>query len=382
MADERARLESLSALFGRWRVDVEAVPEGYGLSTDRRGGAGPRMIPALLRGRAVVLRSRSVDRLLRRLDDALGRLARPPASNLVPMRQLGALVRGGTAALVPVDLIDRSSALERAVSSAGATIAEWTSVWLDLDTLEVVVEGGILDPATRHALADPVATQPGRYRIGSITWDERWVTSDERPATALARLLQLMNVPAGYDRQHLIDRRSVRRGDGAVDDRTRGRHRSRADPRDPAVSPVSRPASAWTMSCTDDGATVAELDPIGELHAEVEHVAAGPGRDERASQHRRPLGLARRWSQRIVEVDEPLDRPTGFVPTVPVDERAQRREQLGAVAVQRALRIDDRGDVQHRRDDEPALANDGAHRERVPPWPSSHEALDHRGQIR
>ena len=41
-------------------VESADAPDDYGVSVERRGGAGPRMIPALLHGRATLLRSRSL----------------------------------------------------------------------------------------------------------------------------------------------------------------------------------------------------------------------------------------------------------------------------------------------------------------------------------
>ena len=52
--------------------ESDRADDFYGISVDRRGGAGPRLIPELLHGRSASCVIASIARLLRRLDLALG----------------------------------------------------------------------------------------------------------------------------------------------------------------------------------------------------------------------------------------------------------------------------------------------------------------------
>ena len=128
-ADSTTLLEVVREVFDPWIAGEGATIGDFGISVERRGGAGPRLIPQLLHGRSNVLRSRSLPRLLRRLDVALATIADPPQGTSVRM---AAVVRGERAALVPTAVAERSTGVERAVAAAGATIAEQAAVQIDL----------------------------------------------------------------------------------------------------------------------------------------------------------------------------------------------------------------------------------------------------------
>ncbi len=132
-ADRADLVESLSELFGDWlSVEADDVPVEFGLSVDRRGGRGPRLIPSLLWGRSTLLKSRSLARLFRRLNTALGALVDEADASTVGLSGFAAIVRGDAAALVPVSLAERSTDVELAVAAAGAGIAEAAAIRLDL----------------------------------------------------------------------------------------------------------------------------------------------------------------------------------------------------------------------------------------------------------
>lgn len=204
-ADESDLLGTLRSVFGTHTVEAESVPEDYGVSVARRGGLGPRMIPAFLHGRATVLRSRSRPRVLRRLDLALAELGRDPDQRRLRLATMGAVTSDGRAVLVPQAWLDRS-AVEHAVAGAGLAIAEGVALRLDVDTLDLLVEDGLLGTAGPAELADGLRPRPGRHELRAIVWGEDQVGADERRATSVARLATLVEKPEGVDRHRLLTR--------------------------------------------------------------------------------------------------------------------------------------------------------------------------------
>ena len=159
-ADSTTLLEVIREVFDPWFAGESATIGDFGISVERRGGAGPRLIPQLLHGRSNVLRSRSLPRLLRRLDVALAAIADPPQGASVRM---AAVVHGERAALVPTAVAERSTAVERAVAAAGATIAEQAAVQIDLAAQVLVVRPGLTHPPPR-----PPADRRPRHASGSL----------------------------------------------------------------------------------------------------------------------------------------------------------------------------------------------------------------------
>ena len=203
-ADASDVMDQLVQIFRPWIVEGDVPADGFGISIDRRGGAGPRLTPQLLFGRSNVLRSRSRGRLLRCLDVALGSLAHE--GDGLRIDDMAALVQRDAAALVPATVVERSTAVERAVAEAGASIAEQPALRLDLERMEVVVIPGLVDPATAPELMDDLATPPGRYALRSISWSDTQVAANERRATAVARLAELVDLAGLDDRQVGLDR--------------------------------------------------------------------------------------------------------------------------------------------------------------------------------
>lgn len=201
-ADSTEVLELVQHVFHRWVVGDGEPRSDFGISVERRGGAGPRLMPQLLHGRANVLRSRSLPRLLRRLDIALGDLAFPADGTAIGM---AAFVRAGRAVLVPTSVAERSTGVERAVATARATIAEQAALRIDLDTQELVVVPGLTDPRPVPQLVDDLGTAPGRYALRAIVWAEEQLVADERPAAAVARLAEHVDLRDVDDRQAALE---------------------------------------------------------------------------------------------------------------------------------------------------------------------------------
>ena len=202
-ADSTEVLDLVRAVFQHWVVGDGESQGDFGISVDRRGGAGPRLMSQLLHGRANVLRSRSLPRLLRRLDLALGELAEPVDGTAIGM---AAFVRAGRAVLVPTSVAERSTGVERAVAAAGAAIAEQAALRIDLEAQELVVVPGLTRPGSAHQLVDALsAPDPGRFSLAAIVWTEEQLVADERPATAVARLAEHIDVRHIGDRQAALE---------------------------------------------------------------------------------------------------------------------------------------------------------------------------------
>ena len=203
-ADRVDVLDSLSELFGDWRSDAaggELIE--FGLSIDRRGGRGPRLIPSLLSGRSTLLKSRSLARLYRRLNVALGALVADEEVSTVGLTGFAAIVRGEDAALVPVSLAERSTDVELAVAAGGAGIAEAAATRLDLRRQQVVVAPGLV--AERGILDDDIAVRPGRYQLRSVFWPEGQVAEDEPRLAAVARMAESIALGDVDDRRHALE---------------------------------------------------------------------------------------------------------------------------------------------------------------------------------
>jgi hypothetical protein len=189
-------------VFEPWIAGEATTGGDYGISVERRGGAGPRLVPQLLHGRSSVLRSRSLPRLLRRLDVGLGTIATPPRGTAVRM---AAFVRDDRAVLVPTAVAERSTGVERSVAAAGATIAEQASLHLDLAHRVLVVVPGLTHPQQVPELIDDLATPPGRYTLEAICWSAEQLVNDERTATAVARLAEHLDLQNVEDRQLALE---------------------------------------------------------------------------------------------------------------------------------------------------------------------------------
>ena len=148
--------------------------------------------------------SRSIARLLRRLDLALGET--DGVGDVAGVLGIGAIVFAGRATLVPVGLTERSTAVERAVAAAAGGIAEEAAIGLDLSTLDVVIHGGLIGPLGVAPMIDDLVVPPGRYPISSVVWSENLVALDDRRAHGVARLAELICRPASLDAGTFLQR--------------------------------------------------------------------------------------------------------------------------------------------------------------------------------
>lgn len=147
-----------------------------------------RRLPSLYAGGREVFRSRLESRVLRRADIELGVTRWRDAGGL-HLWGLGAIVRAGSAVLVPEEVLQRSSAVERAVAAAGCTIAESNGLSLDPSSMQLHVHAGLAGWGSNPMLSDPLATVPGRYEVEAIFWTSQAPPRSDRTAAALVRLL-------------------------------------------------------------------------------------------------------------------------------------------------------------------------------------------------
>lgn len=203
-SDEEGVLATLRTMYDDRRITTTDVPHDFGISVNRRGGAGPRMLPALLHGRAQVLHSRSAGRVIRCLDSMLGSLERPLAGSTVRTPHFAAVVHAGAAALVPTRIAARSSALEEAAIAAGAAIADSAALAIDLESLEAVVSSGLVGPTVAAERPFPFGADPGRYEIRSVFWSAAQVTGGEGRAESVARFVNLLALPSQIDRDLVL----------------------------------------------------------------------------------------------------------------------------------------------------------------------------------
>jgi hypothetical protein len=202
VADDQPVLEMLANTFVATKIDGGLLADDFGVSTMRRPGAGPRLMPELLHRRESVLRSRSTTRLVRRLDLALGNLARG-SDDAFRIRSMAALVRSGAAVLVPESLVIRSTAVERAIIAGAASLIESAALRLDPERGVLIALPGLIQPEL--ADDDGLVGGPGSYELNAIVWDPVQIDTRERLSTSVARLSQLIARPAEVDRQEFLD---------------------------------------------------------------------------------------------------------------------------------------------------------------------------------
>ena len=170
----------------------------------KRSGLGPRLLPYVSNGPVVLLRSRSVPRLLRRLDLALGAIERPIVPGLLRIAGFAAITRQSNAVLVPTSLVERSTAAEKKIEGSRCGIVEEPAVLLDVATGEVVVLPGLIGEPTLRAMIDGVASPPGRYQLRSLFWPAADLDGRERRSLSVARLLQHIVDTADLDPESVL----------------------------------------------------------------------------------------------------------------------------------------------------------------------------------
>lgn len=204
-SDDAPLLADLRQRYKEHLVEDDRAVDDFGLVAARADGTGVRALPHLVHGRCPLLRSRSVARLLRRLDVELGCLVADPTPRSVALYGLGAIVKDGRAALVPTAVTERSTAVERAVARSGAGVAESEGLRLDPVAGELIVPAGLIGhAAVMGDGGDGLGVPPGRYEVAGVFWSGRQHDDHERPATALVRLLAHVGDPRDLSRSEML----------------------------------------------------------------------------------------------------------------------------------------------------------------------------------
>lgn len=208
--DDAALLETLRDTYTSHLREDRRARDDFGLVIGASESRGIREVPHLAHGKQQLLRSRSTMRLVRRLDLELATLVGHKPAGTVALRGLAAIVGSKRAALVPSSVAQRSSAVERAITRAGAAVAEDAGLRLDPLTGELLVPAGLTGCAA--ADGDPLAVVPGRYPVGGMFWFGRDHAVDERPATGLVRLLSHVHEPVGLSHGQTLRGLATMRG--------------------------------------------------------------------------------------------------------------------------------------------------------------------------
>lgn len=206
--DDHGALEALRSAYVDLTVDDDRAVGDYAI---RMTGMSPdarlRARPSVARGRCTRLRSESLPRLIRQFDLELACLIARPEPGTVALHGVAALVLNGWAALVPASVVERSSAVERVLRSAGVGIVEELGLRLDPVRREIVVSEGLVG-ASRIADAtggdDGLAVEDGRHRVRSVHWSRHALGEDEHPSAALVRLLTATEDRADLGRSALL----------------------------------------------------------------------------------------------------------------------------------------------------------------------------------
>jgi hypothetical protein len=140
------------------------------------------------------------------LDLHLGLVAAPPAPELVQLGGWSAMAAGNRAVLVPSALFERSSAAERAVPDAGATLIEDVTMWVDTERLEVVVAPGLAEVSGQPGPRCDLAAAPGRYELFALHWGDWQAGPDVSRAWMLCQLVQNAATRGSLEAQVLLER--------------------------------------------------------------------------------------------------------------------------------------------------------------------------------
>lgn len=193
----------LRTALGGYVVDGEA-PHNYSLYLAAGDEGGIRPLQRLYRGGALEVRSRSAGRVVTALLGHLSWYAREPDEDL-PAVQAMAVVRGGRAWLLPLDLRANLEHLEPALNRSGFAVVDELLPVVDPATAELVVREPVLEvdrgalgdleglvPAPRRA--EP-QVRPGRYPLTA------WVQHNHDPqASPAERLMHALAHTANSDR--------------------------------------------------------------------------------------------------------------------------------------------------------------------------------------
>ena len=133
---------------------------------------------------------------------SFGLLGEQSFPGTVKVVRLSALIRGDGAVLVPSDVVERGTAVERTVRAAGAQIADASGIRLDPAAATIRILPGLT--GTTPA-SDSIVASPGEYRLLGTFWLDDEITPDERRSVRTVRLMRCVAELGGFDPQVLLE---------------------------------------------------------------------------------------------------------------------------------------------------------------------------------
>ena len=207
-SDNDILVEQLQTLFAAELVSTSYFTSQFAVSTERRGGAGPRQTPELSFGSASLLESRSACRLIRLVDALLAMIGRPPDAATVRVDGAAAVVIDGVAALLQAEFVGRSTAVERAVADRKGAIADEGTFILHLPTCEIEVIVGLASGTAELSEQDSLLALPGRYSVATLCWT-RVLGAGPEPeptrAATVARIARSVNATSIVEPSMLLE---------------------------------------------------------------------------------------------------------------------------------------------------------------------------------
>lgn len=201
-SDDEAVLSRLRERFQGHLVSTRKARSDFSIVARSSDHGAQRTVPYLHHGKCPILRSRSIDRLINQLDVSFGLLGQQSFPGTVKVVGLSALVRGDSAALVPSDVVERVTAVERTVRSARARIADASGIRLDPMEATIRVLPGLTGVGSGP---DSIVALPGEYRLLGTFWLDDDVAPDERRSVKTVRLMRCVAELGGFDPQVLLE---------------------------------------------------------------------------------------------------------------------------------------------------------------------------------
>lgn len=190
--DDAAMLDELASRYRGRLVSEDRGEADFGLSVhEAPQPSGSRLLPSLVHGRQPILRSRNVDRLVRRLAVQLGALEFDPVPGAIPLTRVGALVSNGRAVLLPEHVLGVSASIERIAARAGAAIAEPVGLSMRLGNARSSLPSLVIAPPLDGTDVNGGAA-PGDYELVGWAYEPDGLQGRSRRALDLARSLRHM----------------------------------------------------------------------------------------------------------------------------------------------------------------------------------------------
>jgi thiol-disulfide isomerase/thioredoxin len=187
-ADTAAAEELVARFLAGYETATEGrIPANYSISLGENPQGSSRALRRLFQADTVVARSRSTRRILLALAAYLSEHLPGAGEDVVRTDNL-AVVVGGDAFLLPVDVADRVDDLEPRLNALGASLVDEQYASIAPATGELVVAEHRLkvDTSVLAELDDPAdapRVEPGRYPLrGWLMWD--WEFDNEQPTEA------------------------------------------------------------------------------------------------------------------------------------------------------------------------------------------------------